>query len=34
LADLGYGIMGGVFGLLHTLYGIYLFATEPRDRPE
>ncbi|MCU0770953.1 MAG: hypothetical protein MUE94_04155 [Verrucomicrobia bacterium] len=30
--DLGYGLMGVAFGLLHTLYGLYLFATEkPRS---
>jgi hypothetical protein len=32
MADLGYLIMGGCFGLLHLLYGIYLFATEKRPR--
>ncbi len=32
MVDLGYGIMGVVFGLLHALYGLYLFATEkPRS---
>lgn len=30
LFDLGYGIMGVVFGLLHAVYGVYLFATEKR----
>jgi len=34
LLDLGYGIMGGVFGLLHIFYGIYLFATEKRGASE
>jgi len=34
LVDLGYGIMGGVFGLLHLVYGIYLFATEKRGDTE
>jgi hypothetical protein len=32
--DLGYLIMGGAFGLLHLLYGIYLFATEKRPQAE
>lgn len=32
--DLGYLIMGGAFGLLHLLYGIYLFATEKRTAVE
>lgn len=34
LVDLGYGIMGVVFGLLHLLYGLYLFATEKRSPAE
>lgn len=34
IADLGYGVMGGVFGLLHLLYGLYLFATEKRTVSE
>jgi hypothetical protein len=28
LVDLGYGIMGVVFGGFHAAYGLYLFATE------
>jgi hypothetical protein len=31
LVDMGYGVMGTVFGLLHLVYGIYLFATEKRE---
>jgi len=31
LVDAGYGIMGFCFGLLHVLYGLYLFATEHRS---
>jgi len=34
MADTGYTIMGIVFGLLHTVYGLYLFATEKRSRVE
>ena len=34
LADLGYLIMGLVFGLLHLLYGLYLFATEKKPAAE
>ena len=34
LVDMGYGIMGGVFGLLHVVYGIYLFATEKPSETE
>jgi len=34
LVDAGYGIMGGVFGLLHLLYGLYLFATERKSGTE
>ena len=34
LVDMGYGIMGGVFGLLHTFYGVYLLATEKRSDRE
>jgi len=30
LVDTGYGIMGVVFGLFHTIYGLYLYATENR----
>jgi hypothetical protein len=29
-ADLGYGIMGVFFGMLHLAYGIYLYFTEKR----
>jgi hypothetical protein len=30
-ADFGYGVMGSAFGLIHLIYGLYLFATEPRQ---
>lgn len=32
--DLGYAIMGTVFGLLHLVYGLYLFATERSSAAE
>lgn len=32
--DLGYAVMGVVFGLFHVVYGLYLFATEKRSPAE
>lgn len=32
--DAGYLAMGGTFGLLHLLYGLYLYATEKRPETE
>ena len=34
LVDSGYAVMGLIFGLLHLLYGLYLFASEKRSTAE
>jgi hypothetical protein len=34
LVDAGYLLMGAVFGLLHLIYGLYLYASEKRSSAE